>query len=85
MVVSLNKSNEAATFRPIPAVEDGGTSRPGLEDEDEEEDGDSEFRDRGRAGFEGDIVSNISGGDVRELGRVNALSDALRTALLRKG
>ena len=78
--LSLNKSKEAATLRPIPAVELGGTTRSGLEEE-EDATGDGDLRSAARRAVVGEAGRKGSGFlGVREEGIVIALSEVLRVA-----
>ena len=79
--VSLNRSREAATLRPMPAVELGGMARSGLEAEEAEELGEGVLRDTARRVATGETGRKILDFlDAREDGMVSALSDALRKA-----
>ena len=79
--VSLKRSKDAATFRPMPAAEVDGTARSGLEEEDAEERGDGVRRDKARRAVTGETVRKMSDFfDVREDGMVRALSEARRKA-----
>lgn len=76
--LSLNKSKEAATLRPIPAFELGGTTRSGLEEE-EDATGEGDLRSAARRAVVGDIGRKSSAFlGVREEGMVIALSEVLR-------
>ncbi len=76
--LSLNKSKEAATLRPIPTVELGGTTRSGLEEE-EDATGEGDLRSTARRAVVGDTGRKRSGFlGVREEGIVIALSEVLR-------
>lgn len=78
--VSLKRSSDAATLRPMPAVEVEGTIRSGLEEEAEET-GEGDLRDTARRAVAGETARKRSGFlDVRADGMVMALSDALRNA-----
>lgn len=84
MTVSLNRSSEAATLRPIPddAVAVGCVDHFGGLLEEDEDEADEERRDRGRVD-PADLDASRSPGTVREEGSVSALSDLARTAGLR--
>lgn len=77
---SLNKSKDAATLRPIPALGRAATRAEPGEPGDEDEEGEGDRRDRGRVANGGDIVSRGSEVDIRDVGNANVFSDACRTA-----
>lgn len=80
--VSLKRSRDAATFLPIVDEEFGGALRKGLE-EDEEDEGEDERRDRGLGILEGDMVITASAGCGLEEGKVSDLSNLLKESRFR--
>lgn len=81
--LSLNRSSDAATLRPIPAVEVEGVARAGGSGDEDMDEGGEDVRDRGRMGLGEDMARRSSDLYVLAAEDVTARSDALLNLCLR--